>query len=175
MSKTFDARDFEPSDDLESFVQWFLGLKAPLFYGPAAGFNFADGVRGVCLFRQDCLQVEMFTLAPGFEVPDHIHPNVDSIEVAGWGMQFRHSGEVVLPFGMAELGRGWGIRVRPGDWHGGTASPEGAYFFSFQKWLNGVTPTSVENDWTGAPMGPEHNQQITTGDAAQQPSAITPE
>jgi hypothetical protein len=174
MIKTFNALDMEPSDDLESFVQFFLQQKAPLFYGPAAGFSFTDGANGVCLFRHGDKQAEMFLLTPGFEVPDHIHPNVDSIEVAVWGMQFRHSGEIVLPFEMVEIGRGWGIRVQPGDWHGGTASSSGACFLSFQKWLNDVPPTSVGNDWTGPTMGPEHVKSVTTGGAAQQPPEEQP-
>jgi hypothetical protein len=173
MTKVFNALELTPSDDLEFFVHWFLQQKTPLFYGPLSGFSFADGVRGVCLFRQGAMQVEMFMLTPNCEVPDHIHPNVDSIEVAGWGMQFRHSGDIVLPFEMMEPGRGWGIRVCPGDWHGGTASSSGGCFFSFQKWLNGVPPTSVGNDWTGATVGPEHNGHVTTGDAAQQPTEAT--
>jgi len=168
--EAFSVYDFEPKDELETFLQWYVREK-PLFTVPPGGLMFVDNACWACLFRHENLQAEMFMVPPNTEIPDHLHPNVDSIEVAVWGAQLRHSGQVVMSFDDMELSRGGALRVRPGDWHGGKASPHGACFLSFQKWINQVPPTSVVNDWSGEVLGQAHRQQITSGAAVPQPFA----
>lgn len=170
--ESFNIYDFEPKDELDVFLQWYVREK-PLFMVPSGGLMFVENACGACMFRHNNLQVEMFLVPPNTEIPDHLHPNVDSIEVAVWGAQLRHSGQVVMSFEDMELSRGWALRVRPGDWHGGKASPQGACFLSFQRWMNEVPPTSVVNDWSGEVLGEKHLQQITSGAAV--PQQPTPE
>jgi hypothetical protein len=173
--EAFHAFDFEPKDDLETLLHWYVRDR-PLFTVPAGGLMFTDNLCGACMFRHNNLQVEMFLVSPDTEIPDHIHPNVDSIEVALWGAQLRHSGHIAMSFDDMEACAGGALRVRPGDWHGGTASPQGACFLSFQKWLHEVPPTTVANDWSGEVMGSKHLSQITSGAAAaQQPTEEQPQ
>lgn len=161
----YNIWDITPADELESFAKWFV-QERPLFFVPTGGVMFIENACGACLFRQETLQVELFMVSPDGDIPEHVHPNVDSIEIALWGMRFTHSGQTMMDFEHMEMGRGMGIRVRPGDWHGGRASPVGACFLSVQSWLNEVPPTTVVNDWSGEVLGARHLDQITTGAAA---------
>lgn len=45
------------------------------------------------------------------------------------------------------------IRVRPTDWHAALVGTAGDAFLSIQRWLNGVSPSSVGLDW----LGPRHD------------------
>jgi hypothetical protein len=137
---------------LDEFLAWWLKyrvIKPPL----NAPLNFDGVLHGVVLFRDTPWQVQLFTVPPNAEIPDHVHPNVDSFEVYLAGeIAFRHRGITVTPREM------WGdpslfgktIRVRPDDPHGGSFGPAGGAFLSVQHWLHGVEPSSVGNDWAYA-------------------------
>src|SRR5437763_7118025 len=86
-------------------------------------------VTAILLYRKDPFQVQMFAVPEGTIIPEHTHPNVDSIEVyVGGNIMFSHSGKYIVPaeevhardgpLGLASR-RGITIRVRPNDVHGG--------------------------------------------------------
>jgi hypothetical protein len=170
--QVYNMLDMQPTDELEMFAGWFM-RERPLVFTPENGMMFVESACGTCLFRHENLQVELFLISPNADIPEHIHPNIDSIEIAMWGMRFSHSGQIVMDFEHMDAARGFGIRVRPGDWHGGKASPSGACFLSVQRWLNEVPPTTVVNDWSGDVLGKQHLGQITSGAAV--PQQINPE
>ena len=160
LGRTFD-------DELTAFLLWFFNKRGQGH--PQVPFkdplSFVEGVTGVVIFRKDAFQVQHFIVNPNVVIPDHKHPNVDSYEVALAGMQFSYRGE------QTELSWDQGddnglprdalqsLRVHPSDKHGALASPQGGTFLSVQHWLNGVTPTSVGNDWEGETMGASHDEQ----------------
>ena len=129
-------------DDLTAFLHWWMATR-PINTPNVEPTNFNGALSGVVLYRQDCYQVQLFIVQPNSVIEAHIHPNVDSYEVfIGGDINFMcdeiwHDQNVV----------GMKIRVRPSSWHGGKFGERGGCFLSVQKWLNGVTPTSVGNDW----------------------------
>ena len=152
---------FKPETDLEEYLKWVVHNIS--FCPPKViknNLSFSDGVIGFVLHRDGQFQTQLFIVQPNFVVPNHIHPNVDSFEVALHGATLSHSGVTVLS--PAHDVPGGSIYVNHNDWHGGFASEDGGCFLSVQKWLNNVPPTSVENDWSGDTMGPEHDSKIIT-------------
>ena len=163
-------------DELESFCASFL-KKMPVL--GAVPFNGAvsriQDVTAVLLYRRDQFQVQMFAVPEGTIIPEHTHPNVDSIEVyVGGNIHFSHSGKYIYPkdrlfandgpLGLASR-RGTTIRVRPNDVHGGVFGEGGGVFLSVQHWLNGVRPHCVAADYNGITMGENHLSQVVTGEA----------
>ena len=155
--KIIDIWDFEPETDLEFYLKHFFETK-PILFPPDNPVNFVEGVIGYTVHRYKQFQTQLFIVQPNVEIPDHIHPNVDSFEVSIYGMTFRHSKEIVVP--SERQAQGEAIYVDHNDWHGGKANPTGGCFLSVQKWLNDVPPSSVGNDWDGETMGDLHQNQI---------------
>lgn len=160
-------------DPLTDFAMFFLKNNSGVMPCPFhEGLTFIDGVAGIVLYRQGEFQAQLFICQPNTEIPDHVHPNVDSYEVyVGGEVMFRHGGQTVVPpeLASAELNGlsaayGQHIRVLPDDWHGATIGPKGGAFLSIQHWAD-VPPTSVERDWRGSTMGPLHAHSIVSGEA----------
>jgi hypothetical protein len=161
-------------DELETFCVNFL-KKAPVIGAvPFAGaVSTIENVTSILLYRKGQFQVQMFAVPEGTVIPEHTHPNVDSIEVyVGGNIRFSHSGKYVYredelfenPAGLASR-RGLTIRVRPNDLHGGTFGPGGGVFLSVQHWLNGVKPHCVAADYNGVTMGNDHLSKVVHGKA----------
>lgn len=138
-----------PYDALSTFLKWYVETRPPVQI-PVDGVSWYEGLVGVVLYRAGQFQVQRFVLQPGIEVPDHRHPHVDSYEIAEWGLEFRHSGQIVLPLRVKEKRSlvPLCIRVNAVDWHGGRAGARGGTFLSVQQW-RGILPSSVGNDWEG--------------------------
>ena len=157
--RVVNSLKFKPENDLDEYLKWVVHNIS--FCPPTViknNLSFADGVIGFVLHREGQFQTQLFIAEPNVVVPDHIHPNVDSFEVALHGTTLRHSGMTLITpqYDCA----GSAIYVGHNDWHGGVASEDGGCFMSVQKWLNGVPPTSVGNDWGGDTMGPQHDSKI---------------
>ena len=155
-------------DGLSGFAHWYLNSGVSMkFHTPIKnGLLFIEGVSGIVLYRHRQFQVELFISQPNLVIPEHTHPNIDSFEVALYGMKFTHSGKIAITHDQAfEEQNGYPInayqtiRVKPNDLHGGTASKTGGAFISIQHWLNGVEPTHVSSDWDGKSMGKNHSEQ----------------
>lgn len=158
------SKEEQSFDVLEAYAKWYsqeVGHGIPLC--PASGVSFIGKFRGIVLDRRDQFQTQLWICDPNSEIPDHSHPNVDSIQVYISGEVFlRLNGRKIIPEGSVEtmpdgLSNGYGttLRVRPNDTHGATIGPMGGSFLTFQHWLNGK-PESVENDWIGNPLCDDH-------------------
>lgn len=152
-------------DVLLSFAAWFLAQPMTSLRPPQFALNYFGEIMGVVLYRREQFQVELFIITPnnhGF--PDHCHPNVDALEVALAGKLFftlegiRQATDEqvngVCPDGSALICGNY-TRVKDGQTHGAKVGKEGGIFLSIQHWKNGVTPTSVGDDWQGEPHGEE--------------------
>ena len=160
-------------DELCRFAHWYLTSGDPeaiRIYPPLENtYNFElEGVTGITIYRKENFQVELFIAKPNTIVPQHLHPNVDSFEVALHGVKFTHSGAVRLGFREALEEKDGKpahsytvIRVKPHHMHGGMSSERGGSFLSIQRWLNGSLPTTVSADWYGGTMGDGHKKQIS--------------
>lgn len=156
---------------LEQFAEWFLktGILARVPHDAPA--HMLDGVTAVTLYRRAPFQVQMFVVPPSHIIPEHTHPNVDSIEVyVGGDIRFSRAGKFLTDEQNHEstssgvsLLRGFQVRVRPDDLHGGAFGTQGGVFYSIQQWLNGVAPTCVASDYVGVVMGPQHLAAVRTG------------
>ena len=163
------GREFD--DDLTHFLQWYLDAGLRLYVPHDNFIHFVEGVTGVTIYRSEPYQVQLFTATPNTIIPSHTHPNVDSYEVALSGMEFYLDDKVVLPRWYANIkGNGTNlpdshykvVRVLPESPHSAIAGDKGGAFMSVQRWLNGVEPTSVGNDWDGTTMGAHHSDQVLT-------------
>lgn len=129
-------------DELEAFVSWWMNTRA-LNTPNEHPTNFNGMLSGVVLFRQGQYQVQLFNVQPNCVIEPHIHPNVDSFEVfVGGDIDF-----MCDDVWYTQTLLGDRIRVTPSSWHGGKFGPRGGCFLSIQKWQNGITPTSVGDDW----------------------------
>lgn len=150
--------------NLAAFARWVFEQPFSSFRAPATPVTHYTNppkgalVTGVVLHREAPYQVELISVAPstdGTLLPDHRHPNVDSIEAYVSGaLGFTIRGAVVAssdPTRWAADKPGSVVRVRPTDIHGAYVGAEGAVFLSVQRWLNGVEPSSVGLDWDGPP------------------------
>lgn len=166
-------------DDLTEFMFSFLEKAPVMGYIPSGTgmvVNKVEDVTTVLLYRSKEFQVQMVCVPANYIIPEHIHPNIDSYEVGvGGGMCFSRNGHWITnetidyhgkPVkaykgpGALNKKRGSCIRVRPTDVHGGMFGPEGAVFFSIQKWLNGVSPHCVGSDYAGKTLGPSHDDYV---------------
>tara|TARA_R100000353_G_C6413001_1_gene170976 strand:- start:29 stop:556 length:528 start_codon:yes stop_codon:yes gene_type:complete len=166
-----DGTGREFNDELTSFLEWYLDAGLRIFVPHENFVHFVEGVTGLTIYRVDEFQVQLFTATPNTVIPSHTHPNVDSYEVALSGMEFYLNDKVVLPRWYADLKASncdlstshyEVVRVLPDCPHSAKAGKNGGSFMSVQRWLNGVEPTSVGNDWDGKTMGDNHNHQVTT-------------
>ncbi len=140
---------------LEEFREWWMDTRP--FVVPFASPVMTDGnIWGAVLYRRPPWQVQLFVLKPDSVVPPHRHPNVDSFEVYLSGdIEFSLNGDIVTPmefsaepgFTGAHCSFGEVIRVLPHSPHGAKIGKKGGCFLSIQRWLNGVEPTNVGDDW----------------------------
>ena len=130
-------------DDLFAFASWWMATKA--LNPPVDNITEDENYSGVVLYRDGQYQVELFTIKKEAVGISHVHPNVDSYECYVNGeIDFVISGQL---YSTKEGDVGQLTRIHPWDWHTGD-SKVGGSFLSIQKWLNGVSPTSVTLDWT---------------------------
>jgi mannose-6-phosphate isomerase-like protein (cupin superfamily) len=129
-------------DDLEHFKNWWMTTRI-INTPQEAKLDFYGVLHGVVLYRQAPYQVQLFILPPNSEIDPHMHPNVDSFEVFVNGDINFMCNDVWYSQNVI----GSCIRVLPSSWHGGKFGERGGCFLSVQKWLNGVEPTSVGEDW----------------------------
>jgi len=130
-----------PLDGISLFLQAWLSRR---MIDPSVGPNLVKtygNLTATRLFRSGKYQVELLSVLPNTEIPDHIHPNMDSYEVyLGGDIKFRTNGEEVTPTTTGQY-----IRVKPDCPHGGTFGPSGGVFLSIQEWV--TEPASAGQDW----------------------------
>ena len=75
---------FEIRDDLHEFAEsWLQGAGV---LNAAQQLRYADGALVAVLYRQAPYQVELCCVVGGTVIPDHTHPNADTIEVPVAGL-----------------------------------------------------------------------------------------
>lgn len=152
---------FGIEDDLQEFAERWLSEGRHLTQ--AKSINYVDGVLVSCLYRDSKFQVELCCAPPRFVIPNHTHPNADTIEVPVYGVLRLHVNGIDIYDGVNEktasrMNRGVGVRINHNDIHGTTfpVGEGGAIFLSVQSW-NG-SPKSVLTDYVGSPLGEMHRR-----------------
>lgn len=129
-------------DELAVFKDWWMAIR-PINTPKDNSLTHVAETHGVTLFRQDPYQVELFNVKPNSEIPPHVHPNVDSFEVFVSGdISFMCDGTWYDQDSFGSF-----IRVLPTSIHAGRFGERGGCFLSIQKWINGVKPKFVGDDW----------------------------
>lgn len=153
---------FRPLDDLDQFAIWF-SHQTPVPLAPFDAVTFVGEFAQLTLIRQPPYQVQVCLCRPNSIIPEHRHPDVDTIlvYVAGEilltidGKEAVREAEIKInPDGRcSHLGMSW--RLKPGVLHGAKIGAAGAAFMTIQKWVLGE-PKSVELNWVGPPLGADH-------------------
>ena len=130
-----------PLDSLSLFLQAWLSRR---MIEPGVGGDLIqniDNFTATRIFRSGNYQVELISVLPHTEVPNHVHPHMDSYEVyLGGDITFRVDGVSFIPTKVGEH-----IRVKSDCPHGGTFGAAGGVFLSVQEWKDG--PQSAGTDW----------------------------
>ena len=150
---------------LGDFIEWWMATKAML--PPSDGAIAVNGeyrewlnkaqrnTSSVVLFRHGQYQVTLLIFHPNSGIPDHSHPDVESFFVYLTGdMCFRKQGQVqqhwdsnrVKPDGTSK-NFGYTRHVPPNLSHGALFGPQGGSVLSLERWLDGVRPGHVFQNW----------------------------
>jgi hypothetical protein len=104
------------------------------------------GIVGLLLSRKDYEQTQLFIVPPYTFVPDHIHPNVHvEVRLLAGKTELRKAGKRIVDLGGSDRV----YNIEAGEPHGFSTFNEPVAFLAKETWLNGVQPTSVEEDWVG--------------------------
>ena len=163
-------------DQLERFCAGFLKQSPVLGAVPFAGaVSMIEDVTSILLYRRDQFQVQMFAVPEHTVIPEHSHPNVDTIAIyVGGNIRISVAGKFIFPentlfamdgpLGLASR-RGLQVRLRPNVRHGLVIGEGGGVFFAVEHWLNGIAPHCVAEDYDGVTMGEHHLGKVIRGEA----------
>jgi len=158
--------------ELSKFRRWFLN-EGPRF-GDIPWHNAVTDIHGIAAiqwFRKPPFQVQMFVIPDFYVIPEHTHPNVDSIEMSlggkflpSVGGRWVHSPELTAIAEAGEINPYQGqVAWVPSDMiHGAVIGEGGGAFMSIQHWKNGVVPHCVSRDYDGKALASGHTTE--TGD-----------
>jgi hypothetical protein len=122
---------------------------------PQDGLRHVGNFAGLVLYREGQFQVQLFIAKPETTVPHHMHRNVESYEL-------QICGDIAFCTTNQEYSHGM-LHIDSCEDHAAFGTGKsGVAFYSFQKWLNGIAPSSVDLDWIGDPMTSEHVSEIRT-------------
>lgn len=153
-------------DNLEHFLDYVLNEMpitafVPLQRDPivrTAGDETTGLVYGFCLFNNGEYQLEMWGAPGETTIYTHKHPDVDSYEVfMGGELKFHMNGKELEAEDYLHIPDVWyngthpmrtaTNHFKPDTLHGGTAGKRGAIFLSVQRWLNGVKPVKITENY----------------------------
>tara|TARA_R110000751_G_scaffold10671_2_gene38648 strand:- start:2983 stop:3498 length:516 start_codon:yes stop_codon:yes gene_type:complete len=141
----------ESPDDLTDYTQWLMAAAFTELDRPIDGIVHYNPATAVVIDRREAFQAELYTFPAGRDIPEHVHPNVESIEVQVSGSLLLYVEDQCIqgPFSLERAAKTFmnrGARIPAKSRHRVTVGPEGACFISVQKWTAGM-PTSIGNDW----------------------------
>lgn len=143
---------------LEEFTRWYIKQGLPVL--PPADFETfkTDDATAICVFRRPPYQVEIYIIDDPVNVPKHEHPYVEVIQAS-----FKRGPAGALGANVAGLNP-LSAKLTLGQAHGailGTDRDEGnGVLYTFEKWPEGVKPSTVSAVWKGQVVGPKHEALI---------------
>lgn len=135
-------------DTLTQFTSWWWRSGSP-YEVPKNPVKRCAGSVEFVLFRRGMFQVEQVILFPGFPVPAHAHPNLDTYEthLTGTGQAWLNGAKLPEP-NYRRGPRARRLLIKAGEFHSGEAT-EPVVTLSFQKW--NIEPTFISDNWIGEP------------------------
>ena len=139
---------------VSEFADWWMKEK-PFSVPKNPMRYFGPEISGVVIFRKDQFQAELYIGRPHASAPRHSHPNIDSSEIGIAGL-------AVFDCDLKDYNKNkTRIHVHPNEMHTAHMGRVGGCFISFQKWSEGVEPTSVGYDWVGEAIDEKHAADIS--------------
>jgi hypothetical protein len=150
-------------ETVREFCEWWNAANRPIA-PPDEVVNLSDDATSFCLFRSGQFQVELYLIHPCPNLPIHGHPDVDVIKMRldTWAVDdagqlkqttYREASETLVT----------------GETHGAGVNFKGVArdvvnggfgLLAFQKWKDGLTPTTVAARWKGPTVGPMQEDLI---------------
>jgi len=142
--------DNEP-DDLTEFAEYVRANLGELMFDSHNVWSNAPAT-GLLLVRKGRMQAELCTFPCGVDIPEHRHPNLDTIEfyVSGDYEILCEGKSLGLPIEkMGSFMNNRGVRINAGVLHSAVIGDRGAVFVSCQRWPDHMKMTSIGKDWAG--------------------------
>lgn len=147
-------------DPLAAFANWFVrdqGYRVPPC--PFDAISRVGKFTGLVLYRNAPYQVQLWICEPHSEIPEHNHPNMDTLFAYLSGEIYLNVNGVPIltPENTRELQDGMcsnaGVyaRIGPTDKHSAKIGPRGGSFLNFGMFHDGFV-RSAHLDWEGEPL-----------------------
>lgn len=141
---------------VEEFADWYIQAGFPML--PPRDFQTfrTDDAVAICTLRRPPYQVELYIVDDPLSVPIHEHPYVEVLQYVFDREQ--------APNGIA-LPKQLGPKLTQGMSHG-AADPaardddSNGVIYVFEKWPEGVMPSTISAVWKGGVVGPRHEALI---------------
>ena len=145
---------------VQEFACWWTDRGCPIA-PPAETVNLSDDATSFVFFRSGQFQVELYLIHPSPNLPVHEHPGVEVIKMrldtflATGSRVVKTSREEASPTLYQGQAHGVGTNFKE---KGGLDSGFG--LLAFQKWRDGLNPTTVAARWKGQTVGPMQEKLI---------------
>ncbi len=150
---------------LEELIDWYFSNGTPMLIPYDAEIFQTDDATAISLYRDGQYQVELYLLHAPYSIPMHAHPGIELTQV------YLLAGEDPKPLGdrnnASLVHQDWGLtipKLPPGEYHGTEGMPlrktRGQVMLVFERWPEGVRPTTVAAVWKGRSVGPKHDELI---------------
>lgn len=147
-------------ETVREFAKWWVDTGCPLA-PPDCTVNLSDDATSMALFRSGQFQVELYLIHPSPNLPVHGHPDVEVIKMR-MDTFLTHGDRVVKTSQQEASGT-----LYQGQTHGAGVNFKemeglntGFGLLAFQKWKDGLTPTTVAARWKGKTVGPKQEDLI---------------
>jgi quercetin dioxygenase-like cupin family protein len=153
--------------DLMNYTKEFLAGNGPIPISVFAGVSFVGDFAQLVLHRQGQFQTQLCLCKPDAEIPEHSHPNVESVLIYVTGeIDLKIGGQKVYEPGSIHETESGGCSqnrhhgyIAAGQPHSAKIGPAGGAFITCQRWIQGE-PQTVEMDWQGPALSTEHAEAI---------------
>jgi hypothetical protein len=142
------------------FAKWWCDNGSPLA-PPSETVNLSDDATSFSLFRSGQFQVELYLIHPTPNLPIHGHPDVEVIKMRldtymtlkGKALKVSQEQASTTLYQGETHGAGKNFKEQGG-------LDTGFGLLAFQKWKEGLTPTTVAARWKGKTVGPKQEALI---------------
>ena len=148
-------------ESVNDFCEWWIAVGCPIA-PPAETVHLSDDATSIALFRSGQFQVELYLIHPNPNLPIHEHPDVEVIKMrldcfdTCDGVVKKTTSNPSSPTLVQGVSHGGGENFKAGT----GAENSGFGLLAFEKWREGLTPTTVAARWKGRTVGPKQEALI---------------
>ena len=150
----------ETWDSVHAFCKWWYENGMPMLFPTDAEVFCSDDATSIVLFRIGQFQVELYLVFPHPNLPKHEHPGVEVIKSRPPLYSDDHEMRACEPVSTTLLrGESHGVGKNFNE-HGDDGMGRGFPLLAFQKWDDGIKPTTVASRWKGIAVGPKQAELV---------------